>query len=418
MQGQDSIHDTSILWMRPLAHAMALRMCGILIAAMPMITMCGVGAAAAAELKIGYLRTPPPRSALSLMDVPARNNGTAGAQMAIEDNNTTGAFTGQSFTLLDVTIKDDDDPATAIGGLIDQGVTFVVTSLDAERLLKAADAARDRGAVLFNVSAPDERLREQDCRANIIHVAPSRSMLADALAQYYAWKKWRRWFLVYGSHDADKLYADALRAAAAKFGIKIVGEKMFEDTGGAKRTDSGIVEVQRQMPLLTQGAPDHDAVVAADESEVFAGYLPYRTWDARPVAGSAGLVPTTWNAAFDQWGALQLQNRFVKTFQRTMTPLDMQAWTAVRMIGEAATRASAAAPKAMLDYLRSPVFSVAAFKGQKLTLRDWNWQLRQPILLFDGRNTVSVSPQDGFLHQTSTLDTLGIDRPATKCKLK
>ena len=59
---------------------------------------------------------------------------------------------------------------------------------------------------------------------------------------------------------------------------------------------------------------------------------------------------------------------------------------------------------------------VADRKPQRL--RDWNLQLRQPILLFDGRNTVSVSPQEGFLHQVSELDTLGLDRPETKCKLK
>jgi hypothetical protein len=29
-----------------------------------------------------------------------------------------------------------------------------------------------------------------------------------------------------------------------------------------------------------------------------------------------------------------------------------------------------------------------------------------------------VSPQEGFLHQVSELDTLGVDRPETKCKLK
>jgi hypothetical protein len=31
---------------------------------------------------------------------------------------------------------------------------------------------------------------------------------------------------------------------------------------------------------------------------------------------------------------------------------------------------------------------------------------------------VSVSPQEGFLHQVSELDTLGYDRPVSKCKLK
>jgi len=44
--------------------------------------------------------------------------------------------------------------------------------------------------------------------------------------------------------------------------------------------------------------------------------------------------------------------------------------------------------------------------------------MEPPILLFDGRNTVSVSPQEGFLHQFSELDTLGLDRPETKCKFK
>ena len=48
---------------------------------------------------------------------------------------------------------------------------------------------------MINACALDERLREQDCRANVIHVAPTRSMLADALAQYLVWKKWRKWML-------------------------------------------------------------------------------------------------------------------------------------------------------------------------------------------------------------------------------
>jgi ABC transporter substrate binding protein (PQQ-dependent alcohol dehydrogenase system) len=157
--------------------------------------------------------------------------------------------------------------------------------------------------------------------------------------------------------------------------------------------------------------------VAADESEIFAAYLPYRTWDARPVAGSAGLVPTSWDASHDQWGAIQIQNRFIKQFSRRMTALDMQAWSAVRMVGESASRTRAADPKAIVDFLKSPNFALAAFKGQRLTLRDWNLQLRQPILLTDGRTIVSVSPQQGFLHQVSELDTLGFDRPETKCKL-
>ena len=246
---------------------------------------------------------------------------------------------------------------------------------------------------------------------------PCCSMLADGLAQYLVWKQWKRWLLIVGSHQEDKLYAEALRRAAARFGAKIVEERVFQDTGGARRTDSGVTQIQRQMPVFTQQAPAYDVLVAADESEVFASYLPYRTWDPRPVAGSAGLMPTSWDAAQDQWGSVQMQNRFFKLNSRHMTALDMQAWTAARMIGEAAARANSHDTKTLFDFLKGPDFSVAAFKGQRLTLRDWNLQLRQPILLVDGRMVVSVSPQEGFLHQVSELDTLGVDRPETKCKL-
>jgi ABC transporter substrate binding protein (PQQ-dependent alcohol dehydrogenase system) len=114
---------------------------------------------------------------------------------------------------------------------------------------------------------------------------------------------------------------------------------------------------------------------------------------------------------------VQMQNRFVKLNSRRMTALDMQAWTAARMIGEAASRTNSDDPKTLFDFLKGRDFSIAAFKGQRLTLRDWNLQLRQPILLVDGRMVVSVSPQEGFLHQVSELDTLGVDRPETKCKL-
>src|SRR5215475_1107125 len=369
------------------------------------------------EIGIGYLRHAGARSTLSLVEQPADNDGIAGAQLAIEDNNTTGKFLNQHFTLNEVRLKQGDDVAAAAASLADRG-GFIIADLPADELLKAADVLRDRGTVLLDAGSIDDQLREQDCRANVIHIAPTRSMLADALAQYLVWKQWKRWLLVTGSHDQDKLYADALRRAAARFGAKIVQERTFEDTGGARRTDSGVTLIQRQMPVFTQQAPAYDVLVAADESEVFAPYLPYRTWDPRPVAGSAGLKPTSWHAAQDQWGAIQIQNRFIKLNSRHMTALDMQTWTAARMIGEATSRTNSGDAKTVFEFIKGKDFSIAAFKGQRLTLRDWNLQLRQPILLSDGRMVVSVSPQEGFLHQVSELDTLGVDRPETKCKLQ
>ena len=372
----------------------------------------------ALEIKIGYLGTTDKRTTISLLEMPASNAGLAGAQLAIDDNNTTGKFLNQSFALEEILLNGKDDPAAAVQEFSNREISLIVTDISADNLLKAADAGRERGIVFFNSGATDDRLRQEDCTANVIHAAPSRSMLADGLAQYLVWKHWTRWLLVSGSHEPDKLAADALRRSAARFGARIVQEREFKDTGGARRTDSGLVQIQSQTPLFTQSAPDYDVLVTADESQVFADYMPYRNSQPRPVAGSAGLEPTSWDASFGQWGALQLQSRFTKKFSRWMTALDMQAWTAVRMIGEAVSRTNSADPKTIASYIPGPDFALAAFKGDKLTVRDWDLQLRQPILLADGRTIVSVSPQLGFLHQHSKLDTLGFDRPETKCQLK
>ena len=385
-----------------------------------LVVFVGISSATAAEpteIKIGYLRQVEVKRTISLVQLPPDNDGVAGAKLAVDDNDSSGKFLNQRFSLEEVRLGEKDDPVTAILALADRGISLIIADIPPDALIRAADAGRPRGLVLFNASAIDDRLREEDCRTNVLHTAPTRSMLADGLAQYLVWKQWRRWLLVVGSHDRDKLYAEALRRAARRFGGRIVQERVLEDTGGTRRTDSGMVQIQRQIPRFTQEAPTYDVLVAADESEVFAGYLSYRTWDARPVAGSGGLVATSWDPSHDLWGAVQMQNRFMRLFSRRMTALDMQAWSAARMIGEGASRTRSADPKAIIDFIKSPDFALGAFKGQRLTLRDWNLQLRQPILLTDGRTIVSVSPQEGFLHQVSELDTLGFDRPETKCKL-
>ena len=391
-------------------------------AVVALVIVLGLDLAARAQdtldIKIGYLRRAQRQETISLVQMPPPDNGLAGAQMAAKDNDTTGRFLNQRYSLVDLHLKAGDDPATAVADLARQGISLIVADLPADDLLKAAEAGKADRILFFNAAATDDRLRQKDCRANVVHTAPSRAMLADGLAQYLVWKKWVRWFLVVGSHERDKLFAAALTRAANRFGAKILQQREFKDTGGARRTDSGVVQIQQQMPVFTQEAPSYDVLVVADESEVFANNLPYRTWDPRPVAGSAGLVPTSWDASNSLWGGIQMQDRFIAQFKRQMTALDMQAWTAVRMIGEAASRQNSADPKKILDFLKGPELALGAFKGQKLTLRDWDLQLRQPILLTDGRTIVSVSPQQGFLHQFSELDTLGYDRPETQCKLQ
>jgi ABC transporter substrate binding protein (PQQ-dependent alcohol dehydrogenase system) len=72
---------------------------------------------------------------------------------------------------------------------------------------------------------------------------------------------------------------------------------------------------------------------------------------------------------------------------------------------------------AMRDYLRGPDFELDVFKGAVASFRPWDNQLRQPVLLATDTWVVARAPIDGFLHRDNNLDTLGIDRPESKCRL-
>lgn len=380
------------------------------------VSLISVMSANAEEVRIGYIGWSEPQLTLSLVEMPIGDEGIAGAQLAVDDNNTTGQFTNQSFSMEVKMVATVEDAVAAADAFQASGVSLLLADLPADAVLAVAEAAADGPGLVFNVSAHDDVLRAESCRANLVHTTPSYAMLADGLAQYLAWKRWDRLLLLSGALEQDRRYAEALKRSAKKFGLEIVEERIYSETDTARRTDSGHVQIQRQMPVFTQNAPDHDVVLVADESEIFGTYVPYRTWDPRPVAGSAGLIPTSWSPSMEQWGGIQLHSRFAKKNDRPMRPQDMDAWTAVRIIGEAATRAKSVEPAVVADYIRSPDLSVAAFKGQKLTIRPWDNQLRQPVLLTDTRSVISVSPQEGFLHRRTELDTLGVDEPETDCR--
>ena len=364
----------------------------------------------AAVLRVDYSSFLP----LSRLDLPTDDRAFAGAHLATEDNTTTGSFLGHSF-VTDIVATTPENVTTDFKTLIDAGHRIIVVLAEAEDLLALSSAAPN-DALLFNAGSGDLGLRSDSCRANLIHTAPSLAMRADAVAQFLVWKQWEDWFLIGGSNPADVALTEAYRASAEKFGARIAQERIFEDTGGSRVSDSGHVLVQKQVPVFTQDAPDHDVVVAADASDVFAEYLPYHTWEAAPVAGSAGLRAVTWAPTHESWGATQLQRRFEELAGRHMTEEDYQVWLALRMIGEAVTRTGSDNVARLRDYILSEDFELAAFKGVPLTVRSWNGQVRQPLLLSNGRMTVSVSPQDGFLHQRSPLDTLGLDAPESACE--
>lgn len=240
-------------------------------------------------------------------------------------------------------------------------------------------------------------------------------MLADALAQFLVFKRWQRWALVIGDTEEDATFAEALRHSALRFGGQITGEKQWPHSPLARRAEGGFHAIQREIPVFLQDLPEHDILLIVDETDYFGEYFPYQTWQPRPVGGTQGLVPAAWHRAHESWGAVQLHRRFERQAERWMTPTDFAGWVAVRAIGEAATRAQSVDPHEMLAYLTSDRFELGVYLGDPVTFRTWDRQLRQPVLVAGARMIVSVSPQEGFLHPRTPLDSLGDDEAESRC---
>ena len=383
------------------------------LAAADPVTPPVAAAAPPQDVRIAYLGVRRPAPPIYDEDSEPADVGLAGAKIAMRDMATTGRLTGQNFTLDEVILSKGQSASEAAKALVAKGEGLIVADLPAADLLEVADALKGSPATFFNINAEDDRLRNADCRANVTHIAPSRSMLTDALMQFLAEQKWRNAFLVVGKDPDDQLYAAAVRRSAKKFGVKLTGDKVWEFGALARERADG--PTRASALVFTRGV-DADMIVVADEAGNFGDYIQYHTAEPKLVGGTQGLIPATWSRVLDAWGSAQLQSRFVRTNKRTMRPLDYQAWVAIRAIGEAATRTKSGDAKVVADYILRPDFEIAAFKGVPVSIRPWDRQLRQPILLVQPRMLVSVAPMAGFLHPVSNLDTLGFDKPETGCK--
>ncbi len=383
---------------------------GLLLAGLMLSGFPGVCIAGHLEIQIAYFtqqKKPPPP--LSNLDPFVADKGIQGALLAIEDNNTTGRFTDQKFNLHEVVVPIDGDVVASFRKVLKDGYQLIIVNLDVAPFKQVAGIPEAERVLLFDIATRDDELRRTACFANTLHLLPSRAMRADALAQYMLKKRWREWFLVIGPNQQDKLFAAAVKRSAKRFGMNIVAEKTWRHTHDARRT------AQSEVPVFTQGV-DYDVLVVADEAGLFGEYLTYRTWKPRPVIGTQGLVATSWHRAHEQWGAVQIQNRFMERAGRWMEEEDYSAYLAIRSIGEAATRSHANDSAAIRKFIFSSDFALQGYKGRPLTYRSWNGQLRQPVLLAAARSMVSVAPLEGFLHPSNELDSLGFDRSETTCQ--
>jgi ABC transporter substrate binding protein (PQQ-dependent alcohol dehydrogenase system) len=332
----------------------------------------------------------------------------AGAETALKEVTFHGAGAGVRFQLQRERAGDSQALLAALRRLQDEGVSLFLLDLPTDSMAMIAAATRELPLLLFNISAADDRLRAEQCQPQLLHVPPSDAMQADALVQFLVFRKWREALVLEGPAVGDKVLAEAFRRAAKRYGVKIT------DTRGFVLSNDPREREQNNPALLTRG--DYDVVFVADQQGEFARALPYSTLEPRPVVGSEGLAGVAWHWAWERHGAPQLEKRFRDVAGRAMRGGDWGAWMAIKAIAEAVQRTGSADFDTLREHLLSPELVLDGFKGNRLSFRPWDLQLRQPVLLATHNWVVERAPLSGFLHATNNLDTLGMDERESACR--
>jgi ABC transporter substrate binding protein (PQQ-dependent alcohol dehydrogenase system) len=331
-----------------------------------------------------------------------------GAKLANDDLAAVGHSLGIEVEIVEARAANADAVAAQVEKLRkESGARFILIDAAADALTKAARSTRD--ALLFNVSARADALRGADCQAHTMHTFPSLAMHTDALVQFIVARKWRDILVLEGPDARDAETVRALERSASRFGARVVAKRPFVLGNDPRERD------QNNLALLTGGL-GYDVVFIADESREVSRFLPYQTLSPRPVVGAAGLTAEAWHWTWDRDGGANLSRRFRRMAQRPMRGEDWAAWIGVKAIIETMLRLRTSDFAKVVAHLKSEDFRVDGSKGQALTFRPWDNQLRQPIQLATTEAVIAQAPFQQFLHHTENLDTLGTDRSESTCR--
>ena len=335
----------------------------------------------------------------------------SGAELGIKDIATLGRAANVHFILEHHSVPADGDVSSDIASLAATHPAMVLLDLTHDDIVTAAKAVPLGALALINIRDTSDDLRRTLCGTALFHTIPSQSAYSDALAQMMVRKNWKRILTLFGPEPEDQELAKIFATSAKKFGAKIVDSKPFIAGNDPRKRE------ENSTALMT-GDSDYDVIYVADTTGDFGRFVEFRQIKPRPIIGSEGLEASAWHRAAERYGAPQVNHRFERDAGRPMSDMDWSAWVAVKALAEAVAREKAMTGPAISAALLSGKIDIEMTKGIPGSFRAWDHQLRQPIMLHTADAVIAMAPIEGFLHENSILDTLGLSDRDTNCKAK
>lgn len=373
-------------------------------------------AIAASSATVGYLGLKNdvryhPQLAYTRIEISPAIHPVEGARLGLADIKIVTDAADVQLSLDEQEATDGNDAVAKLQAMAAAGERFAILDLPGEMLAQVAPALVNTNLTLINATAPQDALRDM-CLPNTLHVAASDRMIGDAYAQFLRHRNWLKVLMLVGDQPRDKDMADAFEASAARLAVQIVARKPFTlSTDPANR--------ENHDTLLITGGLDYDVVYVADSLGEYSRQLNYATLLPRPVIGSTGLTASEWHWSWDQDSATQVTLRFQRVAEgnRVMSGYDWDAWIAAKAIATAYAKARSTDPEKIDAFLKSKRLTVDGSKGVRMDFRQWDRQLRMPIILATSNAVIGSAPFPEFLHEVNDLDTLGVDQPESKCQI-
>lgn len=300
--------------------------------------------------------------------------------------------------------------------------SLVIVDTPEETFIEVAQILGQLNLTTVNVRHTSPELRENLCLDTLFHTIPSDRMYFDALAQFLIHSNWRKVLVVHGASEVDHARVKTLNESLLKFGADISDIREFTLSHHPDDRD-------RNIPEWITGGRSYDVVAVIDTARDYGRYIQYRTRRARPVVGDVGLVPRGWHRTLERYGAPQLNERY-REFDGTdrlpaseaMSDAEFATWSAIKLITNSlntidSNNASLKESLNVATILKHPDAQVDLYKGTRGSMRRWNQQLRQPVLLATDDAVIAVAPMPKFLHPLHYVDTLGLDEPESTCQL-
>jgi len=322
--------------------------------------------APASSMRVGFVgATGAARSSMAL----------AGVELGVDEANRTAALFGSSVTLVR---SDASVPlAEAARMLVSGGATVLVAALDDAGMAELAAAAAGWSVPLLNATASADALRRA-CSRHVFHVAPSRAMLVDAVAQWLAVTyPGKTVALVSGDANSTAMADRLQRRIAGRMEVVRVAATDAEAryVGGSSPAEAAVIVMGDGVGRIAAGWPH------ADVPLVDLRALDTASDSASHPQSAAGLVvrPMAWHPSLDRFGADQLNRRFRLRAGRAMDGDAWAGWAAVKIATEAAMHATSTPGATIADQLAGERSAFDAQKGWPLSFRRWDHQLRQPV---------------------------------------